>query len=177
MSYFCSALQSPQQSWVRACGRQLGSNTLDNQENAASAALSWPTVVQVRLSRTPQGICRHGSKLAASLTGTPHKRIATYKRTSLCVCYNRKSGSHTYSTPHRFLFYTCNVTFILLFINIWIDVLIFLSTCFFMLKFETESFRIKIERFVNLQKLHCNLFIYCVCLVVLALSVVFLYLH
>lgn len=44
--------QSPQQSWLQACGRHLGSNTLDKQEKVAS-------VVQVRLWRTPQGICRH----------------------------------------------------------------------------------------------------------------------
>lgn len=49
----------PQPSWLRACGRHLGSNTLDNQEKVASAALSWHTVVQLRLWRTPQGVCRH----------------------------------------------------------------------------------------------------------------------
>lgn len=77
--------QSPQQSWLRACGRHLGSNTLDNQEKVASAALSWHAVVQVRLERTPQGICRHVVKAScfSHWDNTQKEQQPTSKR--LCV--------------------------------------------------------------------------------------------
>lgn len=114
----------PPQSWLRACGRHLGSDRLDNQEKVASAALSWHTVVQVRLGRTPQGICRHVVK--ASCFSHWDNSQKEQQPTSKRLCVSGSIEARLQNTSSLFVLHvSCKFLFIV------IGLLTFPLTCFF----------------------------------------------
>lgn len=148
---------SPRRSWLRACGRHLGSSTLDNQEKVASAALSWHTVVQVRLWRTPQGICRHVVK--ASCFSHRDNTQKEQQPTSERLCAFGSVETRLQNSSSLFILHVSCKFHSIVDWNNWCPHLSFKMFFFFFFKVWNRIIKNqRTERFVNLQKSPCNLF-------------------